>query len=108
MCKRTVLTVCVLMLATNAFADDPVVSSVTTVVEGNEHITTVDVTFTFSDAEGDDCHVALFGHDAVTRQHYLSFLKTHPALVGSRVERNLMVGKCQNWPSESGDWRALR
>ena len=68
--KTCCLMLIVLSLASICHAADPVVSLVTTTVRGNEHITLVDVTFTFSDADGDDCHVALFGHDAVTRQHF--------------------------------------
>ena len=64
MCRILFPMLIVLALAAICHAADPVVSSVTTIVEGNEHITTVDVTFTFSDADGDDSHVALFGHDA--------------------------------------------
>ena len=55
---------------TIAHAADPVVASVSNTVAGNEHVTTVEITFTFSDADGDPCHIAVFGHDAVTREHF--------------------------------------
>ena len=53
-----------------AFATDPVVSSVTTNVRTTGGLTLVDVTFTFSDAENDACHIALFGHDSTTLAYY--------------------------------------
>lgn len=57
-------------LCAKVYAADPVVESVSSVVLGNEHVTALAVTFTFSDADGDSCHVALFGHDSVTREHF--------------------------------------
>lgn len=59
-----------LILNAKIYAADPVVDSVSYVVSGNEHVTTVEVNFSFSDADGDLCHVALFGHDSVTREHF--------------------------------------
>ncbi len=56
------------MSAFSAHAADPVVGSVTTVVNGPVNARTVSVTFTFSDADGDVCHIALFGHDTNSRR----------------------------------------
>ena len=53
-----------------AFAADPMVDSVSYAVRGNEFITLVDVSFTLSDGDGDNCYVSLFGHDVVTLAHY--------------------------------------
>jgi large repetitive protein len=48
----------------------PVMQSVSWTKSGNEYVTLVEVTFTFSDADGDECWVALWGHDELTRQHF--------------------------------------
>jgi hypothetical protein len=58
-------------LTVNIFAADPVVESVSTAVKESEDSTTVEVTFTVSDADEDAAyHIAVFGHDTVTRAHY--------------------------------------
>ena len=66
-----VVVVVVLALCSMAHAADPVVDSVSWVARGNEHVTLVDVTFSFSDADGYDCWLALFGHDEITRGRHL-------------------------------------
>ncbi len=57
-------------LHATSHAMEPVVESVSYVASGDERVMTVAVTFTISDAENDASHVALIGHDALSRQHF--------------------------------------
>ena len=52
-----------------ARAAAPVVDSVSAAARGNEHLTLLDVTFTFHDAENDPCYLAIWGFDAATLEY---------------------------------------
>ena len=64
---KQLLSILLLAGAMAARAADPVVSNVTTSVRCTDP-TMVDVTFTITDADGDDCWVFPFAHDPNTRE----------------------------------------
>ncbi len=48
----------------------PVVGDVSWEKHGNDHMTLVDITFSFTHSDNTECWVALWGHDEITRQHF--------------------------------------
>lgn len=85
------LLVLALSVCSAAFATDPVVSSVTTNVRTTGGLMLVDVTFTFSEAENDACHIPLFGHGSTAGTYTVTLTVTSAAGTDSETKTNFIL-----------------